>query len=203
MHPALNLHDKFVGHLRYLNATRTKIERLYEKQELVDRDVDQVYAGLFLEAITSSEQLIDDLSIGLVVGSLSISTSVASRVSISSSKVAREVIYGHAGYVDWLPYSRTEEIANRYLRRGRPFTSLDNSFQQPLREFVAIRNAIAHKSNFSKRRFQSRVIGSSNLMQREKTPVGYLRSSHQTRPVLTRYEYYVSRMVAITFALCR
>ena len=59
MHPASILHDKFVGHLRYLNATRTKIERLHKKQELVDRDVDQVYAGLFLEAVTSFEQLID------------------------------------------------------------------------------------------------------------------------------------------------
>ncbi len=66
--PAMSLANKFIGHLNHLEKTRTKMEKLLTTGAVVRRDIEQVYAGLYLEAITSLERLIENLFIGLLVG---------------------------------------------------------------------------------------------------------------------------------------
>jgi hypothetical protein len=83
--PAISLAHKFIGHLNYLEKTRAKMEKLLTTGAIVRSDIEQVYAGLYLEAITSLERLIENLFIGLLVGRIAPSSSeIVPRVSFKS-----------------------------------------------------------------------------------------------------------------------
>lgn len=185
---------QFSGHLRSLETTRKKIERLYSQELLVRRDVEKVYEGLYLDAITSLEATIEDLFIRIITRRSSPS-GVVVRVTFNSSRVAREVMLGgERRYLDWFPYSRTEKRAKAFLRGGRPFTTLSNTDKKVLEGMLIIRNAIAHKSSHSTKKFQNFIINLP-LTNRERTPAGFLRS--KIDPTTTRYQFYASEMIRI------
>ena len=202
--PASSLSTKFVGHLKHLEKTRSKMERLIDENLLVRRDVEQVYSGLFIEAMTSFEQLIEDLFLGLLTSRLNCTVrNVVPRVVFNSDLIARDVVYGGRNYVDWLPYKQhTEKRAHAFLRNGLPFTSLDNADYKQLEELSQIRNAIAHKSQHSKRVFQTHVIRGLALTSIEKTPAGYLRNIVRISPAQTTYEMLAIEMSLIAKKLC-
>jgi len=200
---AICLSEEFSGHLGYLEQTRNKMERLFLEGSVVNRDMNQVYVGLYFEAITSFERLIEELFVGLLSGRFVTSSApVVPLLQFSNRRAVRSVVYGGRDYVDWLPYDRTEDLANRFFRKGVPFTSLDTGEKTLIRSCLDIRNAIAHKSRHSVQTFERRVLGSQNLMQREKTPPGYLRSIFRTAPIQRRYQYYVFSMSSIAHKLC-
>jgi len=200
---ATSLVNKFIGHLNYLEKTRSKMEYLFSRNHIVRRDIEQVYAGLYMEAITSLETFIENLFLGFLVGQLiHKSNEVVHRVSFKSYLIARKVVYGGNQYVDWFPYYRTEKRAAAFFRNGYPFTYLDNMDKQQIEKILYIRNAIAHKSNYSLNKFEKEIIGSSILMPRERTPSGYLRSVFRTAPNQTRYEELIIEMSIISRKLC-
>jgi len=202
--PAISLANKFIGHLNYLEKTRAKMEKLLTTGAIVRRDIEQVYAGLYLEAITSLERLIESLFIGLLVGRIAPGSSeIVQRVSFKSDRVARDVVFGGRNYVDWLPYHYTEQRAKAFFRNGLPFTSLDRADKRQVESLLYIRNVIAHKSSHSERMFEQEVIGALPLMPRERTPAGFLRSIFRTAPVKTQYENVVEEMVEVALKLCR
>ena len=107
---ATSLSSEFSGHLRYLDMTRNKMERLLSTNDIVIRDINQVYAGLYLDAVASFERLIEDLFIGLASDGLTVSSvPVVPLVSFTSRRSIYGIISGGRSYVDWLPYSRTEK----------------------------------------------------------------------------------------------
>ena len=200
---ATSLSSKFSGHVRYLDMTRNKMERLLSTNDIVIRDIDQVYAGLYLDAVASFERLIEDLFIGLASGRLTVSSVQAvPLVSFTNKRAMYEIISGGRRYVDWLPYNRTEDLANRFFQQGLPFTTLSNSEKRQIEMLGFVRNAIAHRSDHSKRVFQNNVIGNQSLMNREKTPAGYLRSVFRVSPLQRRYDDFVNSMAAIAIKLC-
>ena len=50
--PASSFVNDLSGHLRYIEQTRSKTEHLFQKGNLVQRDLELVYAGLYLDAMT-------------------------------------------------------------------------------------------------------------------------------------------------------
>lgn len=201
---AIRLANELVAHLKSLERTRTKMEELLTERAIVRRDIEQVYKGLYLDAITSLEELIENLFIGLLVGRLVSGISgVVPRVSFKSDRVAREVVFGGQNYVDWLPYYHTQQRAKAFFRNGLPFTSLEKADTNQLERLLYVRNAIAHKSRHSQKIFERKVIQHIPLTPREKTPAGYLRSIYRGAPVQTRYEELVTEMVAIARKLCQ
>lgn len=150
--------NKFIGHLNYLEKTRSKIEYLFSKDQIVRRDVEQVYSGLYIEAITSLETYIENLFLGLLVGQIiHNSNKVIPRISFKSHIVARDVVYGGRQYVDWFPYYRTEDRANAFFRNGFPFTFLDKADKGVIENIFYVRNAIAHKSNYSLKKLKKKL----------------------------------------------
>ena len=199
----MSLSSEFSGHLRSLEMTRTKMERLLAADDIVTRDINQVYVGLYLEAITSFERLIENLFIGLLSGRLTAnSTAVMPLISFRNRQVVRAIVYSGRDYVDWLPYNRTEQLAERFFRQGTPFTSLNSRDKDEIRTCVYIRNAIAHKSRHSTRMFEQHVLRNQRLMSREKTPAGYLRSIFRAAPSQRRYQHFVLTMATIATKLC-
>lgn len=200
---ANRLAASFVGHLRSLEWTRSRMESLMTSHQIVRRDIERVYEGLYLDAITSLENLIESLFIGLLTGNLNTSSSrTVSRVSFRSQKVAREVVYGGRRYVDWIPYNQTEQRAKAFFRNGVPFTSLSSPYKKDLEQIVLIRNTIAHRSNHSIRTFERYVIGSLPLTPRERTPAGFLRSIYRIAPRQSRFEQYMFLLARIAHDLC-
>ena len=201
--PSATLSDKFAGHLRYLEFTRRKMESLLATRSIVNRDINQVYAGLYLDVFTSFEQLIEDLFLGLLSGRLSSrSALVVPSITFRNSNLVREIVYGGRRYVDWLPYDRTEQLADRFFHQGRPFSSLNNVEKRQIRDCYYIRNAIAHNSEHSMRVFRQEVIGNQNLLPRERNPIGYLRSVFRAAPRQRRYEILIFNLALIVRKLC-
>ena len=98
------------------------------------------------------------------------------------------------GCAVWLPYDRTIEKASVYLTGGRPFSTLSSSLKVQLRDCQLIRNAIAHHSGYAQSQFEKFVISGRPLPPREKTPAGYLRSTHTAHPPQTRFEFLSTQL---------
>lgn len=202
--PAIGLANDLAGHFRNLEKTRNKMERLMVNGSVVRRDIEQVYAGLYLDALTQFERMVETLFLGLLVGRLSSSLlGFGSRISVNSDQVARDVVFATRRYVDWLPYDSTEERAKLFFRNGLPFTSLDSAEKSSLTRVQFVRNAIARKSRYAIRQFETKVVGESTLMPRERTPTGYLRSTYRAAPAQTRYNELVGHLASVAIKLCQ
>ena len=78
------------------------MERLANTGHIVRRDIEQVYSGLFINAMTSFENLIEELFVGILVGRIQPRTkTIVPRISFESNRIAREVVLGGRNYVDW------------------------------------------------------------------------------------------------------
>lgn len=196
------LFNKLNNHLKNLEYTRKKIEKLVSKDIIVKRDVEQVYKGLFLEIYSSFENFIEELFLGLLLDKYVQNSSVCTKVSFKSTKMARKVVFGGKPYVDWLPYKEhTVKRAKIFFRKGFPFTCLSEDEKNKLKECNIIRNVIAHKSKAAISRFDKEVIGSGLLPPAEKKPIGYLRGAFRQYPLQTRYENYLIYINNISYKI--
>lgn len=181
--------EAFARSLASSERTRLRVEALYATGDLGITDVERVYEALFVRSVVQFEAMLEEVFLGLIsVRLISPKSHISPRAKFPSDNVLRDIIYGNEKYLDWLPYDRTEERALRFLSGGRPFTQVDNGCRSELKRIVLTRHAIAHKSSFSRSQFLSKVIGSSALLPREKTPAGYLRSIVRAAPLQRRFE---------------
>lgn len=199
--------DQLVSHLTNIDKTRKKSEALYRNGQLVNRDVDLIYSGLFIEAVTSFEKFIEELFTSLLTNEFAHpSKKVKSIASFASISIARKMIHGERLYLDWLPFEKyTKKRAKAYFKKGLPFTGLDKlinvnlipsndkKIERITERISIIRNVLAHKSKQSWSRFENEIINKSGaLHSREKNPPGYLRGLHTSHPIpQTRYEQII------------
>lgn len=165
---------------RQLSRTRQKSESLHTDGRIGRRDLETIYAGLLIQAITGFEDFLDDLFHQICLGKISYAAArgVRPRLSFRSTAVLRQVILGEGReYLDWLPYHQTTKRAEVYLRGGRPFSDLDAADGSSLARAVRVRNAVAHASPYALRTFRDKVVGGAVLLPHERRPVGYLRSA--------------------------
>lgn len=149
-----NYLNGFIGHLNNIEFTRKKMERLFRKKLIVKKDIEVVYNGLLLDALTCFENFIEDLFINLLIAdSVHPSFAVKAKHKFNSTKICREIIYAGKNYIDWLPYDFTIKRAKIFLKNGKPFTNLDKADRKVLTQISYIRNAIAHKSRHSIKMF--------------------------------------------------
>jgi len=160
------------------------------------RDIERVYEALFLNVVASFEAFVEELFIGLLVDQHGLASSypdVRPRAIVRSHQVARALVLGgKRRYVNWLPYSETEEHAKIFFTGGRPFTSLPAQFRQELELCCVIRNAIAHRSRHANDVFVRTIVSAMTLAPRERTPAGYLRSTYIGYNPQVRYEYHTA-----------
>lgn len=183
------------------------MERLHATGALTRRACEHAYEGLYLAAVTTFEGFVEDLFIGLLLSAGGLRSNLAgvrARVSFRSYPVARQVVYGvGSNYADWLPFEKTERRAKVFFRKGRPFHHLSASTSDPaakqarelLNRAILIRNAIAHRSRFSLRRFEQEVLRDLPLPAAEKRPAGFLRGLSQATPPVTRFEAYTGALM--------
>lgn len=186
---------------RGLEKSRAQVELLLTKGH-VTRDIcETLYAGLFLRAFGDFEGYIEDLFVEMVhVKTTSMRGAVKPRVSAATVQAARDVIFSGKPYADWFPYDRTEVKARIFFKGGGPFC-LEQQDKDELARIHKIRNAIAHRSRYSRSMFEKHVVGTTPLPPRERTPEGFLRGQHSSAPPATRYETIVAGLLQIATKL--
>lgn len=197
----LNLCEAFAAHLRYTDATRRRMELLFGRNEIVRKDIEFVYAGLFLDAFTSFERLLEDAFVGLLSGKVTHRLKrVRAKVHFQSEEIAWDIVVGKR-YADWLPYNMTEERAGIFFSQGAPFSGVSKDDKKKLEAWCALRNVLAHKSYHSMRQFEKKVLSGLTLLPTERTPVGFLRSAYTSASPATRYEEAITDLLRIARSL--
>lgn len=201
--PTSSLAATFILRNRELEQTRSKMETLLSAGHIEVADIEQVYVGLYLDIFTGFEATIEDLFLGLLTGSLySRARSIRRKAKIKPVSMTREVISVGRQYLDWLPYKdQTIPRAMRYFDGGKPFTLLASTQKSNLDDYCIIRNALAHKSDSARTRFQGLISGLP-LLPHEKSPAGYLRSKPYSWSQQTQYEIAVLELANIANVLC-
>jgi hypothetical protein len=188
-----------------LNGTRRSIETLCRQGRLSRRACEQMYEALFLSAFTAFESFLEELFVALLVHGQG-TGSPRPKVQLRSAATARSLLAGPGKkYADWLPLDNTHKRALVYFERGRPFSKLQDKKFEPmcgvLERGHVIRNAIAHKSRHSLRKFETSVLRGVSVGTRERTPAGYLRGLMTITPLQTRMEVYLSNMLYLARTL--
>jgi len=191
----------YVASIKSLEGTRSKVEDLLNRGELSVSDTEQVYAGLFLSAFTEFEALIEDVFLGILSGTHS-STTSKRRVKIIPVSLTREILFEGRQYLDWLPLEKhTHKRAKRFLNNGDPFSGLSAAEEKNLERLHFLRNAVAHKSDNAKVKFEASIQHLS-LLPQEKTPTGFLRSKPQGSSGLNQYQIAVLALESAAQKLC-
>ena len=200
---ASSLADKFIVHTQELEKTRSKMEALFTGGQVDFIDIEQVYSGIYLDIFTEFEITIENLFLGLLSGSLySRKIPIKRKAKIQSVSMTQQIVFGDRQYLDWLPYKdKTIPRAEDYFVDGKPFTLLTPAQKSNLDNYCIIRNALAHKSDIAKIKFQ-RLINGLSLLPREKSPTGYLRSCPYSASTQTQYEIFVWELIGMTKNLC-
>ena len=200
---SIYLLDSFDKKLKGLERTRKKQEGLFSNGQLVLRDIEEVYAAIFLNSVVSFEVMIEELFIGLLAGKVnSRFSNVNSRVKITSHIVAREVVLQGRKFFDWLPYDRTITIANVFFTGGRPFTIITKVDEKHIDKCITIRHAIAHQSQHAISKFKNEVLKGLSLIPRDRRPKSFLRAQFSATPPINYYQQLVGDLHKIARKLC-
>jgi len=194
---------EFNNHIQSIETTRLKMESLLNQGVIQQNEIEQVYSGLFLDVFTYFEGLLEGLFFGLITGDIvHQSANVSSRIPIVCGPIAKEIFFVERSYLEWLPFEKTVKRAKSLLTNGEPFVLVGSDSRNNLQQFLLIRNALAHKSEYAKTKFEQDVIGNSPLTPQEKTPTGFLRSKFRVNPPMTQYELVLSELTSIVQILC-
>lgn len=193
------LSDNLYQKISSLEHTRRRMDRLFSEKKIYRRDVEHVYEGIFLKAVTEFEAYIESLFMGILHNKYKLTgRKKPARVVFDSKQIAYDIVLGGNSYVDWMPYDKLKKRANIFFEKGEPFTILDPTERDTLTQIMAIRNAIAHNSSYSKKRFEESVIrGAAGLPTEHKSPAGFLRYVYRTGPNQTKFENYMLELVGI------
>ena len=200
---AIGVAKGFTDNLNDLESTRSKMENLLTENTVTILDIEQVYAGLFMEIMTSFESLVEHLFVGLLSGRFDPdATGAVPLIDFKDKTRVVRFIQGRDRFLGWMPYRDTEERANLFFTKGWPFTKLTDKEKQTLTHCHLIRNAIAHKSAHAQYQFVNHVLTNQTLMPREKTPTGYLRSIFRSSPIQRRYQDFAYTIASVATRLC-
>lgn len=185
--------------LESLHHTRRKMDILFRDGRIAKRDLERVYEGLYLRAITYFENYIETLFFALLCGKiLNAPRRIQPKLVLSSEKLARQIVFGGKSYLDWLPYSKSIERAKVFFRDGIPFSKearITTADVKRIDDYVIIRNYIAHRSSHSEQQFIQNIINGTSLLPRNRTPCGYLSQVFRTAPDQTRFELFIIELL--------
>lgn len=192
--------DTFRRSLERADSARARMEFLFVNRSINLGDIHSVYEALFLRGVTSFEFFLETLFIGILSGKLQYPRSrVRLRMEVTNQQALLDILLQNSSYLQWTPFQHAERRARLYLVGGRPFTELNDGDRSIIKTVTVIRNAIAHSSNFAKREFAAKVIGSTALLRGERSPAGFLRSI--SNPNQRRFEVYMIELARIALRL--
>ena len=98
---AIFLYTDFSTHLKNLNFTRLNIEKVFSQNKISKRDAEQVYKGLFLDAVSSFEMFLENIFLGLLIKRYKINKNkVVPKIQFKKINVARKIVIP-GSYFNW------------------------------------------------------------------------------------------------------
>jgi len=195
--------NNFIQKANNLNKCRIKYEYLVDRGQLSVDEVAQVYTGLFLNLFTEFECLISEMFYGLLRGTISSGHSRYKRLINITPKDKVINVIQDKNYIDWLPIQeKTLPLAKKYFYEGLPFTDLVDKNKGDLKFYQIIRNALAHKSEYSIKKFED-SINSLTLLPHEKNPAYFLRSIPNRNQAKTQFEIVKDELIVIAKIICQ
>jgi hypothetical protein len=196
---SIDLAESLRKKISSLDTTRRRVDKLYLEKRIFTKDIEHFYEGMFLKVITSFESFIEELFIGLLHEKYKLpSRKKVAKTLFNDKDIAKEIILHGQKYVDWLPYDKLEKRASIFYHDGVPFSTLNPAEKGYLTQAMTIRNAIAHKSPYSDKKFHDQIIAhASGLPISHQSPAGYLRYVYRTGPDQTKFENYMIELLAI------
>lgn len=161
--------------------------------------------GLYLVAIRSFEAFLEDQIYALATEKVRwTSRSIGGGARVRWSNRLREnrhefikdMVLRGKDYTDYLPYEKTMEVAKLLFIGGRPFTLLPDPERQTLRRCTRVRNYIAHRSEFARRKFINDYKGVKPLRVSNPKPIHYL--DDQIRLGVTLFEHDLTQLAVIS-----
>ena len=188
-----DLSSQFISKIDSLDITRSRMDKLFFERKIFKNDINHVYEGMFLKAVTAFESYIERLFIGLLQNEYKLPTRKrVTKVVFDNRRIATDIVSFGQPYADWLPFEKLKKRAELFYLEGKPFTDLDPNDKNILAQVMAIRNAIAHKSSYSDKIFCNRVTSvSPGLPLHNQTPAGYLRYVFRSGPDQTKFQNYM------------
>jgi hypothetical protein len=200
---SIELFELFKSKLNTLDQIRKKQESLFSRGHLARRDIEEVYAAIYVNAIASLEAFLEELFIGLLVGKIrSRRKNVKPKIKIRNYDFACKLIFREGRYFNWLPYKNTKELSRTFFAGGKPFTLITEDQEGTLLKCLITRNAIAHQSLHAIKRFKKEVLSNMSLIPRDRKPKGFLRSNFSSYPLTNYYEHYIIEILGIAKKLC-
>ncbi len=170
-----------------------RIETVCSEGRITELDAEQAYRGAFLSFHSHVENTLEYLFLGLLRGRVTHRlASVKPLIHVQSDAVATKVVFGGSRYADWLPYNHhTYDRSKIYFASGKPFTLLERPDRRALDHLTVLRNALAHESPHSLRRFHDEFTDGKALPPDQRRPAGYLRGFHAVGQ--TRFEFLTAQ----------
>ncbi len=202
---ATSLFKKFEISINSLNSYRIKFENLLNSDTITEMEIEQVYAGLYLNVFNEFEGLLEDLFYGLLKGKISSDNPNYKRLlTISPNQNAEKIVLGERNkYLDWLPLQNyTLPRVKIYFHDGIPFTLVNDTQKGNLKFYLVIRNAIAHRSEYAIRKFEEKIT-EFTLLPKEKKPTAFLRTIPNRTLNKTQYEVASEELKGIARLICQ
>ena len=176
--------------LRYHDRC-VRIENVFRGGKLKVTDVELVYSSSFLSLCSQWEALLEEILYEVVCGEQSKRSGNVRYVEFKSRQNLRDVLlFPTRSYLSIPSLKRAEELAELFVKEGRPISAVSAANRSRLAEAVKIRNAIAHESDFARKKFREAVPGVSALPRSKRLPGAFLRHQFRQSPSQRRYEVY-------------
>lgn len=198
---ALSIYGGFCRRLRQIQYTLRNGDNALASSVISRRDCARLYSGSFLEAVVAFELSIECLFVDCLTGKCSHPRGYKTIVTCANGPLAYRLIKHKSSYVDWLPPSRSEEIAKVFFVDGKnPFEGFQSNVGNEVQKCLYIRNYIAHKSGHSEVQFRRHVVGATVLPPNDRDAFGYFRYSHAAG--VTKIEYHLGELQRAMHWLC-
>lgn len=176
--------------LRYHDRC-VRIEEVYREGKLRVTDVELVYSSSFLSVCSQWEALLEEILYEAVCGEKSTRSGIVRYAEFRSRQKLREVLlFPTRSFLSIPSLRRAEELAELFVKEGRPISAVSETNRSRLAEAVKIRNAIAHESDFARKKFRESVPGVNALPRSKRLPGAFLRHQFRQNPSQRRYEVY-------------
>lgn len=196
-------YKKLQSHFNQLEKVRSKNEALFNGGHLAIRDISQLYRGLFLDGYISFESFLEEIFIGLLQKDKNIGHAANPILPVNSAQKAQWLLFSRNKYLDWIPYSKTEEMSKIYFKKqGNPFTDqnriedYDKAFMN--KELPIVRNILSHNSIVARKKFNGLLDDEYPFLSpQERRPINFIRHVYRRAPNKTLLEEYLHHMLQI------
>ena len=188
----------YVALLARLRQVAARGEQLLRERSITKGDCELLIEGAFITATGALEGMLETLFVEFTAERRGHRAGTYALLTPRNRSAFLPILYEGRSYQDYLPYKdKALKLAARFLKDGRPFSSLPEDERSVLAHAVKIRNAIANSSDHAYAEFVRGVPGVAGLPTNRKAPGVLLRAVYRAAPVETWLTHYFAHFEGV------